>query len=303
MSVIRGAQMRVTQHSIASQTLSGLQMNLGRLGDLQQRISSGREISRPSDSPTGTVAAMQFRSEIRTNEQWSRNAADGIGWLGTIDQTLTSSLDSARRARDLTLQGLNSGAATSGSREAIAAELDQLRAGLVGLANTRYLDRPVFGGTMNGTQAYAPAGTYLGPASSLPVNRTVGASATVRVDQTGPEVFGPDGANLFDALESAAASLRANDMTALRADLGALDTAMLRVQGKLSEVGANYNRVQQMARSADDRIISLKSSLSEVEDIDLPRTIVDLQMQQVAYEAALGAAQRIVTPSLADFLR
>jgi flagellar hook-associated protein 3 FlgL len=49
--------------------------------------------------------------------------------------------------------------------------------------------------------------------------------------------------------------------------------------------------------------MSLTSSLTEIEDIDLPRTIVELQMQQVAYEAALGATQKIITPSLADFLR
>jgi flagellar hook-associated protein 3 FlgL len=303
MTTIHSAQSRVTQRAIAAQTLSGLQANLGKLGELQNKLSSGREISRPSDSPTGTVSAMQFRSEIRTNEQWSRNAADGIGWLGTIDQTLTSALDSTRRARDLTLQGLNSGAGSAQSREALAAEIDQLRTGLIGLANTRYLDRPVFGGTTPGTQSYDAAGAYAGPATSLPVLRTVGASATVRVDQTGPEVFGPDGANLFDVLGKISADLRANDITALRADLGDLDTAMRRIQGKLSEVGANYNRVEQMRKAAEDRVISLRASLAGVEDIDLPRTIVDLQMQQVAYEAALGATQRIVTPSLADFLR
>src|SRR5690348_16990287 len=96
---------RVTQRSIATHTLAGLQGNLSRLGDLQQKLSSGKQISKPSDSPTDTVAAMQMRSQISGNTQWSRNAADGIGWLGTIDQTLSSAMDSARRARDLTVQG------------------------------------------------------------------------------------------------------------------------------------------------------------------------------------------------------
>lgn len=295
--------LRVTQRSIATQSLTGLQANLARMGDLQARLSSGRLISRPSDSPTGTVSAMAMRSEIRTNEQWSRNAADGIGWLGTIDQTLTSSLDSVRRARDLTLGGLNSGANSAVSQEATAAELDQLRAGLIGLANTRYLDRPVLGGTTGGPQAYSAAGVYLGPAASLPVSRTVGAGAAVRVDLTGPEVYGPDGANLFTILSDASANLRAGDMTALRGNLGALDAAMTRIQGRLAGVGAAYNRVEQMQKSADDRVLMLKTSLSGIENIDLPATIVELQMQQVANQAALAATERVITPSLADFLR
>jgi flagellar hook-associated protein 3 FlgL len=294
---------RVTQRSIAANSLAGLQSNLNRLGDLQQRLSSGKLIARPSDSPTGTVSAMQMRAEIRDNMQWSRNADDGLGWLGTIDRTLTSALDSTRRARDLTLTGLNSGATSPAAQEALAAEIDQLRLGLIGLANTRYLDRPVFGGTTNGSQAYDASGTYIGPATSPPVLRTVGANATVRVDQTGPEVFGPAGDDLFAVLTDISTAMRAGDQTALRAGLGDLDVAMRRVQGKVAEVGAGYNRLEQMQTTADDRILSLRSSLSEVEDIDLPATLVELSLAQVAQEAALAATQRVVTPSLADFLR
>ena len=41
----------------------------------------------------------------------------------------------------------------------------------------------------------------------------------------------------------------------------------------------------------------------EVESIDLPKTIMELQMQEVAYKSALGATARVVQPSLLDFLR
>jgi flagellar hook-associated protein 3 FlgL len=37
--------------------------------------------------------------------------------------------------------------------------------------------------------------------------------------------------------------------------------------------------------------------------VDLPATIVELQMQEVAYQAALGATARAIQPSLMDFLR
>ena len=45
------------------------------------------------------------------------------------------------------------------------------------------------------------------------------------------------------------------------------------------------------------------NALAEVESIDLPAKIVELQLQEVAYQAALGAATRVLQPSLADFLR
>jgi len=296
---------RITQRSIGLQTLAGLQHNLDRLGTLQQQLSSGKLLSKPSDSPTGTVSAMQFRSEIRTNEQWSRNANDAIGWLGTIDKTLTDSLGYVGRARELVLGGMNSGATSPGAREAMAIEIDKLREGLIGAANTTYLNRPIFGGTTSGGAAYDNAGGYVGfPAVGPPteVSRTLGAGASVRVDITGPEVFGAPGSDLFQVLSDLSTALRAGDDAALKTGLTALDTNMRNVQSKLADVGARYNRVEQMRAAADHRVISLTGSLSEVEDVDLPKTIVDLQMQQVAYQAALGASQRIITPSLVDFL-
>jgi flagellar hook-associated protein 3 FlgL len=294
---------RVTQRSIAANTLAGLQGSLGRTAALQQQLSSGKVISKPSDSPTGTVAAMQMRSEIRDNQQWSRNADDGLGWLGTIDQAITTTLDSARRARDLTVQGLNDGASTSTSAQALAAEIDQIRQGMIGTANTKYLDRPVFGGTTNGQQAYDASATYLGPATSPQIMRTVGANAQVRVDQTGPEVFGPAGADIFTVLDNISTALKTGNHAALQTGLGDLDNAMSTMSAKHAEVGAAYNRLESMSSAAGDRVLSLKNSLSEVEDVDLPATMVELSLAQVAQQAALAATQRVVSPSLADFLR
>ena len=50
-------------------------------------------------------------------------------------------------------------------------------------------------------------------------------------------------------------------------------------------------------------MLNLRSSLAEVEDTDLPRTIMELQMQEIAYQAALGATSRAMQPSLLEFLR
>ncbi|MCZ7527679.1 MAG: hypothetical protein M5U14_15650 [Acidimicrobiia bacterium] len=58
-----------------------------------------------------------------------------------------------------------------------------------------------------------------------------------------------------------------------------------------------------MRRRSDEQLLVLRRSLSEAEDIDLASTIVDLQLQEVSYQAALGATARVITPSLVDFLR
>ena len=44
---------------------------------------------------------MQFRADIREQEQYARNAQDGLGWLGTIDSTLGDMVTQVQRVRDL----------------------------------------------------------------------------------------------------------------------------------------------------------------------------------------------------------
>src|SRR5512142_1781086 len=161
-------EFRVTQRSLSQTALSGLQGSLSRLSDLQQQMTNGKMINRPSDSPTGTIQAMQFRADIRAQEQYSRNAQDGLGWLGTIDSTLGSMTDQMQRARELTLQGMSAGAASSPqARQSLATEIDAIRQALIGNANTTYLSRPVFGGTTSGSVAYDSNANYVGDSGSI----------------------------------------------------------------------------------------------------------------------------------------
>jgi flagellar hook-associated protein 3 FlgL len=291
---------RVTERSLAATTLSGLQSNLSRLGRLQQQLSSGKLIARPSDSPTGTIAAMQVRSDVRQLQQYARNADDGKGWLDTVDGALSTAVDLVHQARGLTLQGMSAGSADPTAREALATEVDRLRESLVGIANTQYLDRPVFGGTVAGGQAFDDTGSYVGDTGS--VQRTLAAGIKVRVDTPAAKAFGSGPNQLFTVLSQISTDLR-NNTAGLGSDLDLLDTTMNGMQAQLSDVGARYNRLTQLGQAATDRMADLQSHLSDVEDIDLPKTIMELQLQQTAYQVALGAAARVIQPSLQDFLR
>ena len=298
---------RITQRTVTSTMMQGLQGNLGKLQKLQEQLSSGRQVNRPSDSPVKTVESMQFRSGIRRTEQHVRNANDGLALLGTADTALTSSLDMTGRARELVLQGLN-GANNDQGRKAMATELRTLRAGLLSVANTRYLDRPIFGGNTSGPDAFdRVTGTYTGDQGRA--ERTVAPGTQVVVNVPGSDVFGPDGdaAQLFAVLEGLADALEDPDPATRNARLDGglvnLDKAIDTIVNTLGEIGARTNRMERMRSSSEDQLIKMAQSLSEVENIDLPRTIVDLQMQEVAYKAALGATARVVQPSLLDFLR
>ncbi len=292
---------RVTDNSIHTRVLANLQRNIARGEKIQEQLSSGKQLNRPSDSPTGTVSSLQLRAETRANHQYARNADDGLGWLGAMDDTLSTASTLVNRARDLTVQGLNQGASDPQSNAALAAEIDQIRSSLIGYANTKYLDRPIFGGTTAGGTAYEADGTYVGDSGQTA--RTVGAGTKVRVDSTGPEVFGSGDNQLFSVLKDLSDSIRAGDTAATRDNLTKLDNASNIMKTTHSDIGARYNRLTQMKQSAQDRLLTVTSQLSDIEDVDLPKTIMEMQLQQTSYQAALAASAKVIQPSLIDFLR
>jgi len=292
---------RVTQHMMSSHSMDAMQTSLSRLAKLQEQLSTGRVLNRPSDSPTDTTSAMRIRSSLTDVRQYGRNAEDGNGWLSTIDAALTNANDQVLRARDLALQGANAGVAGQTARDALAAEVDQIRAGLINTANSNYLGRPVFGGVTAGAQAYDAAGTYVGTPGA--VNRTIGEGTSVRVDVDGNAAFGPAGNSVFDHLAALSTALRTGNQAGISASITALQGDRDTITTTQAEVGSRQNRVETAIQAAADGELRLRSSLSTVENADLPKTIVDLQMQQVAYQASLGATARVMQPSLLDFLR
>lgn len=302
--------MRITQRTLSQNSLAGLNYNLSAISKLQNQLSTGKAINQPSDSPTGTNSAMQLRQALAANNQYSRNMADGKTWLDTTDSTLSSMISQAQRVRDLTVQAMNTGAMSADDQSDMAVQVDQLRSSLLGLANTKLEGRPIFGGATSGGAAYDAAGGYIGRGGTsleqaTPNNRRISDAAQVRVDVTGAEAFGdtttgaPD---LFSVISSISTDMKSNTGD-LGNQLAALDSVLGRMTSVLADVGARSKRLID-AQSVNSTLnIALTGQLSSVEDVDMPKTITALQLQQTGYQAALSVAGQALQPSLVDFLR
>lgn len=304
---------RVTQQTVQRSTLANMQTNLAAMAALQNRLSSTKKITKPSDDPGGTASAISLRGSLRANEQHSRNIDDASAWLTTVDSTLQSSLNSLRRARDLTVQGSNTGVLSAQAREALAVEIEGIRDALVSDANTTYVGRPVFAGTSNAGAAVTiapvpdpavPGSTRTYTANGIAgssVQRRIDANTQVRVDVDGATAYGAGATSVFATLDRIAATLRAGGP--LSAEITTLDTHRDAMLTQLAGVGARHGLVL----TGQNRVLATKTELqgqlTGIEDVDIAATIVDLQAQDVSYKAALGAAARVLQPTLLDFLK
>ena len=302
--------MRITTLMSSRATLSDLNEDLGRVSKLQRKLSSGKEITRPSDDPYGASRALSLRGDVEGLQQYQRNVADGTGWLNTSDTALAQISDVVQRVRELVIQGA-SDSASPAARAAAAAEIDQLTESVKQEADTRYGNRFVFSGTATDTPPYALGGgdAYAGDAGVI--TRAIGPQVQMPVNVDVSGVLGSGQAAgddlLLHTLRDVADHLRGGtpaDADALRTtDLQRLDAGFDALNALRAEVGARTNRLA----FADARLAALEENstqlLSDTEDADVAKTLIDYSTQQAAYNAALRAGANIVQTSLLDFLR
>jgi len=292
---------RVTQEGMVQNALLRVHERISKLDASGRRLSSGKVVQVASDDVSGMNRILGLRARIRAREQEARSAADGQTWLNIADSKLQTLNSRLLRVRELAVRGATS--LDAAGREALAREIETIRDDMAAIANSSINGRQLFAGTANVAETVTVPGFAYGGDGNA-VMRRIGEGEMVAVNVSAGQVFGfDDGQDIFTELNNLATDLRAGNLTAVSGRLANLDTAMERVNTGLAAVGAATNRIDAaMVRNSDEQL-ALKGELAKVEDVDLAEAIMDLQTQEVAYQATLAALSRVLQPSLIDFIR
>jgi flagellar hook-associated protein 3 FlgL len=293
--------MRVTQQTLARQTLFDLNSSTNRLAAIQQQLSTGKQISKPEDDPFGTGRALSLRDELSDNQQYQRNINDGVAWLQQSDTALGNVSSLMSQVRTLVIQGGN-GTMDASALKSIAVQIGQIKESLRDQANTTLDGRYVFSGTQTKTQPFpAPGNAFAGNTNT--VQRQIGDGQTVPVNQDSTTIFGANGNNVFDLLDRIQLDLNSGNSAGLQGqDLTDLDAAMDKVSSARSNVGAVQNRLTTQLSRLKDAEVNVSDLLSKTEDADMAKTMVNFSMTQTVYQAALQAGAKVIQPTLMDFL-
>ena len=290
---------RVTTQMSMAAASARLQDGAARLAQLTERATSLRAIGKPSDDPVGTASSMQVRKEQAAAAQYGRNADDAVGWLATTDGTLTDVYNVLNKVRDLTVQAANSGTMNDVDRGALVTQFQALRADLESAANTKYGTRSVFAGSSTESSAYDPADGWSTAATA--VTRRIGDGATVRIDTPGAQVFGSGTSSVFAMVDDIVADLQAG--VDVNPRINDVDAAIVTVRGAQADVGVRHATALAAQDALKTTATTLENRRSGIEDLDLAKAVLDLQVQQTNYQAALAVTAKVLQPTLMDYLR
>ena len=295
--------MRVTNNLISSTVNQNLEQNYSRILKLQNTVSTGKNIDKPSDDPVGVGNVLSFRKKMASIDQYGRNIQWGNSWLRTTDAAMASMDTLLIRAKEL---AVNQASETSSeaTRNIAAEEVGQIFDQMVQLANTSVGGRYIFAGHHTDTAPYTRDDAYNATCSgdTGEVRIIVGEDVDMAVNASGEDVF--NGAvDVFDMLKALKEGLESNDTAAISGQIEQLDTAMSQVLNERAKAGARLNRLEATENHWQDLRFNTQEMLSEIEDADLVTALTNLKSMETAYEAALRASASIIQPSLMNFLR
>ena len=292
--------MRVTQNMIydsANQSIAG---TLSQLQKASEKVSSQKQLNRPSDNPADARSAVQLHDTLSELNQFLRNIDVASSKVDAQDTALGSAGDLLQRANELAIEGAN-GTLDAGDRQAIGEEVSQLIEAMAQDAGAKVNDEYVF----SGFRVDRPPYTVTGPGTvsayqgdhGVSVAR-VGAGSTMQISVSGDSVFQPalDALNQLKTDLAAGNPVQPGTITQIQ---GALDSML----ATRAQIGARANRLDQTKSSQQALVTSNQALLSQLEDADMPSAITELTKRQTTYQATLAVTAKVIQTSLLDYLR
>jgi flagellar hook-associated protein 3 FlgL len=292
---------RVTQSMLSSNMQRHLSRSYERLGDIQDKLMTGKKIVRPSDDPVVAMKGMTYRSNLTEIEQYQRNLSEAFTWIENSDSALEHATSVLHRARELIIQ-IKNGTYGAADRQAVKKEIEQLKEDLVSVANTQVAGKYIFNGTDILSQPVDPATATPTATPGRNASFTVEVAKGVRL----PVNVDPDNvfdAALFNTFKNIEADLQVNNDTNLDQYLSELDQYLGNIVDERAELGARTNRLELVQDRMSKQEVIANKNISDNEDADMERIITDLKTQESVHRAALGVGARIIQPTLLDFLR
>lgn len=269
----------------------------------QNQLSSGKEVSRPSDNPLLVAKIMSMDNNIAQNEQYNTNIGDTLGWVKTQDTALADATQTLHRIKDLVIYGAN-GTLSDIDRDAIVEEVKMKTEQLVDILNTNFDGRYVFAGQETTEKPFGEGLTYNGDDNN--VSREISQGVVVELVTDGNRLVQSDGVELGQLLADIIDNLEAGNSEVLTGEnglLGDIEKATDNIVRVRTQIGAIHNRLEAAEERNKSENLNLKELLSEREDIDIAEKYMEYMVMATTYQASLSIGAKILQPSLLDYLR
>ncbi|MGE3175472.1 MAG: flagellin [Planctomycetota bacterium] len=255
------------------------QRNLAKITDIlaghYRRLSTGLRISTAADDPAGLAMSERLRAQIRSLDQASRNAQDGVSLVRTAEGALDEVSSMMGRLRELAVQSSN-GTLSQADRDTLQQEFGEL---------VQEIDRIAQGTEFNGIALLDGTGGQI----TFQVGGGTSAADGIAV-QLGSARTSDLGLATLDISSTGGASTA----------ISAIDQATDSVSTLRGRYGATQNRLDSATRYLGVQRENLSAAESRIRDVDVAYETAQLAKAQILQQATIAIlTQANAQPQLA----
>lgn len=299
--------MRVSEkqrYDIATHRIEGAKANNSKA---LETLSSQKRIGRVSDDPTGVAKLIRGKERVSEMQQLQRNINFSQGFLERTESAVSGIHENLMRAKELAVSLANDTYAAD-SRAAAGREIAQIIKDVTSLANTTFSNRYVFSGFRTQTPSLDPDHGYLGDDGAIFLQ--IDDRMMLQVNLQARNLFEPtveernaEHIGLLDTLNIFHNGLMTNDKNLIHKSLEELDFQLGKTSSYQATVGARSKALDDaMSRVQLDQDFAIEQN-SKLEDADAFQATSDFKRTDGILQSTLMASNKMLQPSLMNFLQ
>jgi flagellar hook-associated protein 3 FlgL len=295
----------------ATQQMGTVQTTLAKS---QAQLAAGKQVITPSDAPTQAASIQRLKSIMARQDSYANTLAAVNTRLQDEESALQGVSNMVVRIKEIAIQAASDTIGPA-DRKVLGVEMQGLRDQILSMANAQDSSgNYLFAGSRVDQPAFAENGfgdvTYQGDQTRMRV--TVGDQRTVQLNRSGSEAFVrvvrtdakgvSTGVGFFQALDQLTAAVQGSSRMDMQRGIGEMDALQNGLTLALAQVGTDMNVADAQTAVLEETRLSLKTTLSNIEDLDYAEAIGQMNKQMLSLEAAQSSFGKISKLNLFNYL-
>lgn len=324
--------MRITENTNYNNFLYNLGNNQASLQVTMQKLSSQKEVSKPSDNPLVASQVMALSSSLTQNTTYANTIKDAINLSQTQDSALSGLSEQMLRVRTL-VQASANGAYGPDELRANKTELTSVMASVVDSLNADYGGRYVFAGTkidkapfelIKATEDQPDSNIQKGDVLGIKYNgsttnqtRSISSGVSIELATNGAKIVGGItndgtgtqlGAYFAKVIQTLNQGINKPDQLAtaqstLGGDLlGQTANFADKIVNMRTTIGAGVNRLNIASAQNTSQNLNLTTMKSNVQDVDIAKVYMEYQKDQTTYQSTLAMGTKIMNTTILNYM-
>ena len=309
--------MRITTKNLQRTYLKGLNQNIKKLSDSNERLNTGRRFSRLSQNVVDGSKALRVRELMQRNLDYISNAQQVQLELSSQEDKIMQMQNLVQDAKELMIRGYSQ-THNEDDRKIISGQLDQIKEAIVQIINSKSVDKYTFATHHNEPPIQVNGSDITFHGQNVNHNNrsdfangafNVNIGFLMNINQSAIDVlgYGVDASgipnNILVLLNDISTSLTNNDTTHQAQYTAKIDTIATQMLMKVSDIGMKVNYLDTTLSRFGDENLALTTKQNNLEAIDFEEEVIFNKMYEMAWQISLQLGSKVLPLSIFDFMR